>query len=73
MPLKKLNIRETGVTDISILKDMPLTALSFTPAKIRRGMEELRNIKTLKNIQVENYKWLSPDEFWKKYDAGEIK
>jgi hypothetical protein len=52
--------RDTPVTDLSPLKEMPLTAIAC-PFKAERDAAILRSITTLKNING----MLAP-EFWKK-------
>ena len=45
----------------------------FTPKNITKGMDILRNMKSLKVIATdggEYNKKQSPTEFWRKYDAG---
>lgn len=55
------------VRDPSLLKGMPLTNIHL-PLDVDRGMNELRSIKTLATIND-----MPADDFWKKYDAGELK
>ncbi len=56
------------VTDLSPLKNVPLEALTFVPENITKGMDELRQMETLKLIND-----LSPKEFWRRFDAGEFR
>jgi hypothetical protein len=54
---------------------MPLENILFTPKKITKGIEGIRRMKTLKTIGIhlEEKHQFPPEEFWKKYDAGEFK
>ena len=51
---------------------MNLTGLSFTPKNITKGLDIIRQMKSLKVIGIGDAKSFSPAEFWKKYDAGEF-
>jgi len=44
---------------------MPLETITFAPKNITKGIEVLRQMRTLKYIY-----YMKPEEFWKKYDAG---
>ncbi len=74
MPLTVMHFQGAGVTDLSPLDGMKLTEIWFTPKKITKGIDVIRQMKSIGNIGVgwglgENS---GPDEFWKKYDAGEF-
>lgn len=62
LPLRCLDIRSTQVTTLLSLRRMPLEELSFFASRIRRRMDSLRSIGTLKRIN----RW-TPEEFWKRY------
>ena len=49
-PLRRLDIRSTRVTTLLSLRKMPLEELSFFASRIRRGLDSLRTIGTLKRI-----------------------
>jgi hypothetical protein len=69
MPLTWLDLHDcTGLRDLSPLENAPLVDIEALPPQVDRGMNVLRQIKTLKNIQR-----MAAAEFWKKYDAGEFK
>ena len=68
MPLKVLNCQSTAVSDLSPLEGIPLEAINFTLKNISKGIEVLRQMRSLQRING-----LKPDEFWKKYDAGEFR
>jgi len=73
MPLKKLWIDDTGITDLTPLQGMPLEEIRLTPKNITRGLDILRDMKSLKTIGIEwNQSWPAA-EFWERYDKGEFK
>ncbi|HEX3658087.1 MAG TPA: serine/threonine-protein kinase [Pirellulales bacterium] len=69
-PLMKLNCVGTVVTDLSPLTGMSLTEISFTPQNIVKGLDIIRQMKSLKTIGGPG-EYLPAAEFWKKYDAGD--
>jgi hypothetical protein len=76
MPLLSLDMPFCPlVDDVSPLEGMPLEEIFFTPKDIRKGLHVLRQMKSLKTIGIRGWAKdrLSPEEFWKKYDAGEFK
>ena len=75
MPLTQLNFDNTKVSDVSVLQGMELKTLTFTPGSITNGIETLRQMKTVERIGTSenNSSTFPPEEFWKKYDAGEFK
>jgi len=72
--LELLRFEDTDVTDLTPLAKMRLEAVSFTPGKIVRGIDVLRNMTSIKKIgpTLAPADVLPPAEFWKKYDAGEF-
>ena len=74
MPLQRLNIAGTDVTDLTPLAEFSLTRLIFTPRRIEKGIDVLRNMSTIRELDVtfREPTRLTPAEFWKKFDAGEI-
>lgn len=76
MPLTSLNlIGCEKVRDLTPLAGMELQAICVTPKYITKGMDALREMKSLKRIGVQ-WDWdqnLPAAEFWKRYDAGEFK
>jgi serine/threonine protein kinase/Leucine-rich repeat (LRR) protein len=75
MPLTALSCDLTHVYDLSPLQDCKnLAELSFTPKNITKGLDVIRQMKSLKIIGKSRYlkDMPPPDEFWKKYDAGEF-
>jgi eukaryotic-like serine/threonine-protein kinase len=65
MPLARLDIKKCGVRDLAPLKDIPLETLTLDMDRRPRGMEVLRAMKSLKQI---NYHEV--EDFWEAYDAG---
>lgn len=68
--LRRLNIAETPVTDLTPLLGLSLERLVLTPERIRTGMEGLRACKSLVLIQTSIEQEMSAEEFWKRYDLG---
>ncbi len=72
LPLTDLRFDHTHVTDLSPLEGMKLTRITLTPKNIIKGLDVIRQIRTITLIGTTSTEALSPDEFWKKYDAGEF-
>ncbi len=72
MPLWKLYCYSTPVSDLSLLQGMNLNGIRFTPTNITKGMDVIRQMKTLNTIGTDGTNKFPPEEFWKKYDAGEF-
>ncbi len=74
MPVQRLDIVATAVDDLTPLAELPLEEFRFTSRNVKRGIEAVRRLKTLKRIsEVDGPSTFTPAEFWKKYDAGEFK
>jgi len=73
MRLQRLYMHDTLVTDLTPLEGMELGWFRFTPAKVTKGIETVRRMKSLEEIAPGDRGALKPAEFWKKYDAGEFK
>jgi hypothetical protein len=72
-PLRVLWIDDTGITDLNLLQGMPLEEIHLTPKNITRGLDILRDMKSLKTIGIAwNQSWPAA-EFWERYDKGEFK
>ena len=74
--LKRLNISQTDVTDLTPLAGLELSRLIFSPEKITKGIEAVRNMASLQELDTSfegNSRPMSPSEFWERYDAGEFK
>jgi uncharacterized membrane protein len=72
MPLRVLWIYNTGITDLTPLQGMPLEKIYLTPKNITRGLDILRDMKSLKTIGIREQAW-SAAEFWERYGKGEFK
>jgi hypothetical protein len=72
MPLARLYCAGSRVSDLSPLEGMDLTTILFTPKNITKGLDVIRQMKSLKTIGPTVEKQFPPAEFWKKYDAGEF-
>lgn len=72
MPLTWLVFGNTAVSDASPLAGMALTQVFLTPKNITKGINVLRQMKSLKTIGLsfDDKDKYTPAEFWKKYDAG---
>ena len=69
MPLEELEIHP--FKDVSALKGMKLRRVVLNPMFPPKGIDVLRDMESLRLIYAGvNY---TPEEFWKKYDAGEFK
>jgi hypothetical protein len=74
MPLQELMVQNClKLTDLTPLEGMKIQTLMFTPKNITKGIEVIRAMKSLNQILVDGATWMKPEEFWKKYDAGEFK
>jgi serine/threonine protein kinase/Leucine-rich repeat (LRR) protein/tetratricopeptide (TPR) repeat protein len=73
MLLTTLFINGTHVTDLTALRGMPLQQFYFDPGKIEKGIQDIRQIRTLQRIGTDYCHAWKPEEFWPKYDAGEFR
>lgn len=67
MRLKVLNIQTGGsavVSDLTPLEGMKLESLKFNEDCVTKGMEIVRGMTTLREINQ-----MKPEDFWKQYDA----
>jgi len=75
MPLRDLGLYGDKISDLTPLTGMKLEKFQFNPASITRGIEVIRTMSSLKRIGV-GKNWpsglVSPTDFWRKYDAGEL-
>jgi hypothetical protein len=67
-----LRIDNTGITDLTPLKGMPLEEIRLTPKNITRGLDILRDVKSLKTIGIGEQAWPAA-EFWERHGKGEFK
>ena len=73
MQILRLNMTGSEVTDLTPLKGMPLQRLIFTPSKITKGIEVIRDSPTLQGIGTDFDNVKAAAEFWQEYDAGKFK
>jgi hypothetical protein len=72
--LRRIMLQGTRVSDLAPLKDMPLEEIRLTPKHLtKRGLENLRAMKSLKTIGTEWNRGWPASEFWARYDKGEFK
>jgi Leucine-rich repeat (LRR) protein len=67
MPLNTLFITGTGIRDVSSLEGLPLEFLFVDLKRITRGIETLREMKSLKHINNQDAK-----KVWQEHDADPI-
>ncbi len=72
MPLKKLSIHKTGVTDLRPLQGMELEEIHLTPRNIIHGLDILRDMQSLKTIGIDYTQAWPAAEFWERHDKGEF-
>jgi internalin A len=68
--LKRLHIGETPVTDLTPLQGLALTRLIFTPSRIRKGLEVVRDMQSLEELGTTFENRMPPEVFWHLYDTG---
>lgn len=68
-----LAIYNTDITDLTPLQGMPLEYIRLTLKNITRGLNILRDMKSLNAIGVDQNQASSAAEFWERYDKGEFK
>lgn len=71
--LQRLHIGETPVSDLTLLRELRLTRLIFTPSKITKGLDVARNMKSLTEIGTTLETKMAPAQFWSLYDQGKMK
>ncbi len=69
LPLKRLSIVGTRITDLSPLAGLPLERLDFEPKNITKGMDALRAIGSLTNFGPAPVQPAAA--FWRRYDQGQ--
>ena len=67
-PISTLYIDGAEVTDGSQLRDLPLTQLVFSPEKMTKGMDVLRQKRSIVVIGENFANRTSPEYFWIMYD-----
>ncbi len=73
--LQRLNIIDTKVKDLTPLAGLSLTRLLFTPQNITQGIDVVRNMTSLRELDTvfRDPKRMTPAEFWQQYDQGAFK
>lgn len=74
--LERLNIAGSAVTDVRPLAQLRLSRLILTPSKIKEGLEVIRAMPSLNQIDLqfeEGVPTRTPEQFWADYDAGKFK
>jgi hypothetical protein len=59
--------------DVTPLAALKLRSLVLTPSLVKSGLPELRRLESLKSLDLKSPPRFSPQEFWNKLDAGELK
>jgi len=77
VPLKELEMEGLVIEDVSVLDGMPLKRLIFDPRFVKKGLDALRKqekcrIGTRRIGGCVDDDVVSAQEFWKKYDRGEL-
>ena len=74
--LRRLNIAGSAATDVTPIVGLPLTRLVLTPHLIEQGLDRVRGMTTLQELDVifepERHRTLTPDQFWSLYDDGKL-
>jgi serine/threonine protein kinase len=70
MPLTWLVLSGTEVNDISLLRDLPLETVVLPHAPPLKGLEVLRSMASLREIDVDVDSHTTPAVFFKTYDAA---
>jgi hypothetical protein len=68
-----LYVNAPGVTDLTPLQAMPLEDIRLTPKNITKGLNILRDMKSLKTIGLNHLQAWPAAEFWERYGKGEFK
>lgn len=68
--LQRIHIAETRVEDLTPLADLKLTRLLFTPSRIKKGLDLVRLMPSLKEMGDSFDSRMHPVQFWEKYEAG---
>ena len=68
--LKRLNITDTPIADLTPLANLRLQRITLTPERITQGFDALRKMPSLTQIQTDIAEPLSAEDFWKRFDQG---
>lgn len=70
--LARLHIGETPVDDLTPLEGLSLTRLIFSPARIKTGIEMLKNMSTITELGTTFENRMPPSVFWKLFEEGKL-
>ena len=70
--LERLHIGETPVSDLTPLKGLSLQRLIFTSGRITKGIEIVRNMKSIQEIGPSFENRMNPEQFWTLYSQGKF-
>jgi len=70
--LRVLSIAGTAVTDVTPVLNMKIQTLSLSPKVITKGIDGIRNMKTIMSIGQHSSELMPPEDFWKKFDANQL-
>ena len=70
--IQRLHIGRAEVTDLTPVGQMKLTRLIFTPSKIKKGIDVVRNSPTLQELGTNFDNRMPPSIFWSMYDEGKL-
>lgn len=68
--LKRLNIADTPIEDLTPLQGLRLERLTLSPGRIQVGMDVIRQMPSLAQIQPTVETPIDAADFWKRYDLG---
>jgi internalin A len=70
--LQRLHIGGTKVKDLTPVSQLQLSRLIFTPSRIERGLDVVRNCESIREIGSNFDQRMPPDEFWPLLDQGKL-
>ena len=69
--LQRLHIGGTKVKDLTPVSQLRLSRLIFTPSRIERGLDVVRNCESILEIGSDFEQRMPPDEFWRLFDQAQ--
>jgi Leucine-rich repeat (LRR) protein len=70
--LERLHIGETPVSDLTPITGLVLSRLIFSPGQIRKGLDEVRNMITFRELGTTFENRMPPNSFWQLLDDGNL-
>jgi hypothetical protein len=70
--LRELFIAGSAVTDMTPVLGMKLQTVSLMPKVVTKGLDGIRNMKTIMSVGQHSSELMPPEEFWKKFDANQL-